>query len=366
MSNHPGPPPHDPSSSAGSEPSVTPYDPTARDLRPGGRGTGATGLDPQAPAGPQGGATFSGVADRSRNGVSPGVVIALVAVGVVIGLGVLAVLIYLLVASLGGLRDEGLRDEGPKPLTTSEQAAEPTRGTAPTSPGPASSSPGRDTTSAGPTTSAAAPDAAGTRALPAPSGKPLVQKSGTFEELTLEQRTENAVTLPAGDDPLLVVWGATGGGEGGSVFLTGAERPGGQPSETLGSVRAGQTGTALVNASSTRRHTAVLYPEGNSGMAWDVKVYPLSAVPRMERGTTVTGEGPGVFRLPQGPARTHSLEVTAEHDVPSVAVYDADDLGLSTAFEYGTSPVTVDVEVGGGEQVVVVESQEKWSFRPAG
>ena len=121
-----------------------------------------------------------------------------------------------------------------------------------------------------------------------------------------------------------------------------------------------------VNASSTRRHTAVLYPEGNSGMEWDVKIYPLSAVPGMERGTTVTGEGPGVFRLPQGPARTHSLEVTAEHDVPSVAVYDADDLGLSSAFEYGTSPATVDVEVGGGEQVVVVESQEKWSFRPAG
>lgn len=193
-----------------------------------------------------------------------------------------------------------------------------------------------------------------------------MRKSGTFEELTLEQRTENAVTLPAGDEPLLVVWSATGGGDSGSVFLTGAERPGGQPSETLGSVRAGQTGTALINASSTRRHTAVLYPEGNSGMAWDVKIYPLSAVPRMERGTTVTGEGPGVFRLPQGPARTHSLEVTAEHDVPSVAVYDADDLGLSSAFEYGTSPVTVDVEVGGGEQVVVVESQEKWSFRPAG
>ena len=294
--------------------------------------------------------------DRSRNGVSPGVVIALVAVGVVIGLGVLAVLIYLLVTSLG---EHGGGD--PEPPLASEQAAEPTRGTAPTSAGPAASSPGRDTT-----TSAAAPDAAGTRALPAPSGKPLVQKSGTFEELTLEQRTENAVTLPAGDDPLLVVWGATGGGEGGSVFLTGAERPGGQPSETLGSVRAGQTGTALVNASSTRRHTAVLYPEGNSGMAWNVKIYPLSAVPRMERGTTVTGEGPGVFRLPPGPARTHSLEVTAEHDVPAVAVYDADDLGLSTAFEYGTSPVTVDVEVGGGEQVVVVESQEKWSFRPAG
>ena len=366
MSNHPGPPPRDPASSAGSEPPVTPYDPAARDFRPGGPRTGAPGPDPQAPAGPQGDATAPGAADRSRNGVSPGVVIALVAVGVVIGLGVLAVLIYLLVTSLGGLRDEGLRDEGPEPLTTSEQAAEPTRGTAPTSPGPAASSPGRDTTSAEPTTSAAAPDAAGTQALPAPSGRPLAQKSGTFEELTLEQRTENAVTLPAGDEPLLVVWSATGGGDGGSVFVTGAERPGGQPSETLGSVRAGQTGTALVNASSTRRHTAVLYPEGNSGMAWDVKVYPLSAVPRMERGTTVTGEGPGVFRLPQGPARTHSLEVTAEHDVPSVAVYNADDLGLSTAFEYGTSPVTVDVEVGGGEQVVVVESQEKWSFRPAG
>ncbi|KMK72703.1 hypothetical protein ACJ65_10385 [Kocuria rhizophila] len=304
-------------------------------------------------------------ADRSRNGVSPGVVIALVAVGVVIGLGVLAVLIYLLVTSLGGLRDEGLRDEGPEPLTTSEQTAEPTRGTAPTSPGPAASSPGRDTTSAEPTTSAAAPDAAGTRALPAPSGKPLVQKSGTFEELTLEQRTGNAVTLPAGDEPLLVVWSATGGGGGGSVFVTGAERPGGSRRRPWARC-ARQTGTALVNASSTKRHTAVLYPEGNSGMAWDVKIYPLSAVPRVERGTTVTGEGPGVFRLPQGPARTHSLEVTAEHDVPSVAVYDADDLGLSTAFEYGTSPVTVNVEVGGGEQVVVVESQEKWSFRPAG
>ena len=366
MSNHPGPPPHDPPGSTGSEPPVTPYDPTARGSRPGRGDAGETGTGPAADSGPPGEATPPGTAARSRNGVSPGVVIALVAVGGVIGLEVLAVLIYLLVTSLGGLRDEGLRDEGPEPLTTSEQAAEPTRGTAPTSPGPAASSPGRDTTSAEPTTSAAAPDAAGTRALPAPSGKPLVQKSGTFEELTLEQRTENAVTLPAGDEPLLVVWSATGGGDGGSVFVTGAERPGGQPSETLGSVRAGQTGTALVNASSTKRHTAVLYPEGNSGMAWDVKVYPLSAVPRMERGSTVTGEGPGVFRLPQGPARTHSLEVTAEHDVPSVAVYDADDLGLSSAFEYGTSPVTVDVEVGGGEQVVVVESQEKWRFRPAG
>ena len=361
MSNRPGPPPHDPPGSSGSEPPVTPYDPAARDFRPGGRGTGEPGPDPQAPAGTQGDATPPGVADRSRNGVSPGVVIALVTVGVVIGLAVLTGLIYLLVTSLGSPRDDG-----PEPLTSSAQVAEPTRGSDPTSPGPAASSAGRDTTSAGPTTSAAAPGAAGTRALPAPNGKPLVQKSGTFQELTLEQRTENAVTLPAGDEPLLVVWSAAGGGDGGSVFVTGAERPGGQLSETLGSVRAGQTGTALVNASSTKRHTAVLYPEGNSGMAWDVKVYPLSAVPRMERGSTVTGEGPGVFRLPQGPARTHSLEVTAEHDVPSVAVYDADDLGLSSAFEYGTSPVTVDVEVGGGEQVVVVESQEKWSFRPAG
>lgn len=364
MSHHPGPPPHDPADGAGPEPPVTAYEPVDHDCREDVRGAGGPvggGTDHTGNGDPQGYGETPATAPRSRNGVSPWVVIVLVGVGALIGLAVLVGLIYLLVASL----DSSPGDE-PAPVATSEGAAEPTRGGERTSPGPASSSSGRESSRPAVSTSAPSSSAAGTQALTAPSGKPLVHESGTFEELTLEQREENAVTLPAGNEPLLVVWSAAGGGDGGSLFLTGAERPGGQSSVTLGSVGPGQTGTALVNASSTKRHTAVLYPEGNSGMAWDVKVYPLSALPEVERGKTVTGEGPGVFRLPQGPARTHSLEVTAEHDVPSVAVYDADDLGLSSAFEYGTSPVTVDVEVGGGEQVVVVESQEKWRFRPAG
>ncbi|WHF21533.1 hypothetical protein QJS66_15120 [Kocuria rhizophila] len=237
-------------------------------------------------------------------------------------------LIYLL-----GRLPRGSPDEGPKPLTH-VGAGGTYPGTAPTEPRPGGVVTGGGTPRArGRTTSAAAPGPAGTRALPAPAGKPLVQKSGTFEELTLEQRTENAVASRPGTSRCWLARSATGGGRR-LAFVTGAERPGGLPSETLGWCARGRR-TALVNASSTRRHTAALYPEGNSG--WRGReVYPLSAVPRMERGTTVTGEVPGLPAA-TGPARTHSLEVTAGARRPFGGADNADDLGLSTAFEYGMS-----------------------------
>ena len=298
------------------------------------------------PGGPQG-----------RDGMSTGWAVVLL-VGA--GLLVLGLVVGLVVLLLGALSTD--EPDDPAPVAASEQASASVRTQSPgrATTGTASSAPSRAASSS------AERAAAGDQRLGVPKAEPLAEKSGTLQETVLDEQDRYSLEVPAGDEPLLVVWTARESERDGTLYLAGFTERGGELSDSLPVVRPGKTGTALINTGSPSGRTGVLYVNGTAGVSWEVKLYPVSAVPRMERGGPVTGSGAGVFRLPEGPGEEYTLDVAAEHDVPSVAVYDPSDLALAQAREHTTSPAQLTVPVGRQERIVVVESEADWTFAPKG
>lgn len=309
MSNRSGPPPHEPR---------------------------VTGYSPPGAGGP-------------RKGVSPALIITGVVLGVLVLAGVLIWLVVSLISEIGF----SLGPDGPEPPAAQRSA--------PAVPGAA------DTTASDP-----GPSADGTAAasgfgkvtpVRVPTDGALASAKGTFSAMVLEEKSSDAVRIPDHDEPLLVVWSNSSPKDNGTFFLTGYDRSGGDITDSLSIVRDGQTGMQLIDLGSGDPRTRVLYPKGNQGVSWRVAVFPLSAVPEAPRGERLTGNGPAALRLPAGKAGEYRLTVKDE-GVPTIEVYDADDLDLWTQFDYGTAPVDLDVSVGAGEQIIQVNAESEWLLEP--
>lgn len=317
------------------------------------------------PEGSQASAPSWNTSAPAREGASVGLVMVLGAVVGLVLLLVIALLAYLAVRTF----DVGGGDE-PGPTSAAEQTPESTGGPADATaeePRDAASSNQEAATSAAATaeaTSASAPVAVkGAQEVGVPSGKPLFRKTGTLEKTAVNEEEENAIPVPAHDGPILVVWSSTGS-DGGRFYVNGQEKQGGKLSASLPMVRPGASGSALINTGGYTTTTGVLYAQGGKGAQWEVRGYALSAVPEVERGKPVTGKGARVFRVPAGAETPYRLTVGDEEDgdYPVVEVYPADDLTLSEQYESGQAPADLDVTVGSGEKIVVVDSQQQWSF----
>ena len=334
------------------------YTPKPGATHPGTRGQGR-------PEGSQARSPSWNTGAPAREGVSMGFVVTLAAAGGLVLLLVIALLAYLAVRTfdLGGAGEPG-------PTGGAEQASESTQGTADATgqePRGAAASNQEAATSAPATaeaTSAPAPVAVkGAQEVGVPSGKPLFRKTGTLEKSTVTDEEKNAILVPAHDGPILVVWSSTGS-DGGRFYVNGHEKQGGKLSASLPMVRPGTSGSALINTGGYTTSTGVLYAQGGKGAQWEVRGYALSAVPEVERGKPLTGKGTRVFRVPAGAETPYRLTVGDEEDgdYPVVEVYPADDLTLSEQYESGQAPADLDVTVGSGEKIVVVDSQQQWSF----
>lgn len=316
--------------------------------------------DAAAPAEPHG-------VGRRRRGASPALILAGVVLGLLVLAGVLIWLVTSLISEIGfplGLGDsqppaarhsmpvlpEAVGTSGarsPKGMTAAPEPAESKSGASrPARSEPAASSgPGNAT------------------ALTVPGEGALVSAEGTFPETVLDEKASAAIRVPEHDEPLLVVWSNLSPRDSGTFFLTGYDRHGGDITEALSIVRDGRTGMRLIDLGPGESRTRMLYPKGNRGVSWRVRVFPLSALPEAERGERLAGNGPAALRLPAGKAGGYRLSVKGE-GVPRIEVYDAGDLDLSTQFEYGTAPVDLDVTVGAGEQIIQVDADAEWLLEP--
>lgn len=286
----------------------------------------------------------------ARESVPVGVAVALVAVGALVLLLVVGLLVFvgLKTFSAGGGDD-------PAPESTGEVA------TPREEAGASSSGQAADGTTV---PSPGAKADTGAHPLPAPTGKALFHKSGTFAESSLTEGDPAAtITVPSHDGPMLLVWKAGGTGKG-LFFVSGKDKTGGTTSMSTTLLRSGQTGSRLINEGGLTRDTGVLYAQGNKGMTWEVTGYPFSSVPEVQRGATVAGNGSAVFRIPAGASTGYTLSVPGQDkaDVPTVEVYPADDLSLPDAHQWHQAPADLDVTVGEGDRYVVVETEQAWSF----
>lgn len=293
---------------------------------------------------------------KPREGTSVKTAILLIGVAALIGLLVLGALLWAITRTVPTLFGGGEEDPPAPPPTTA--VAQPTQEREPTtSPSAAASS----APTRGETTEPERPVAQG-GSLQAPTGDPLFSKEGEFTETVLEESDEIAIEVPDHDGPLLITWSVTSDRESGGVFLNAHESKSGEMTEHMGSVSDGQTGMWLIDADPDEPKTTVIYPQGNGDTQWKVQGFPVSEVPRVERGAEVTGSGPGVFAVPAGDEQDYRF--TSEEGVPRVEVYDADDLSSWHQFEYGTGPVELDVTAGSSDQILMVHADGGWTLEP--
>lgn len=308
--------------------------------------------DDSGGAAPQEYASAYGSAN-TREGTSVGTAVLLIVLAAVIGLLVLGALVWSITRIAPNLLSGGEEDP-PPPAPTSVQPT-------------ATQEPGRTTSStvaASPQTTPAEPSRPVARGgtLTAPTADPLFSKEGEFTELVLDEKDEFAIEVAEHDEPLLITWSVTTDRERGGVFLNAYESKGGDMTEHMGSVGDGQTGMWLIDADPDEPQTTVIYPEGNGDTQWKVQGFPLSEVPRVNRGSEVTGSGPAVIAIPAGDEQDYRFR--SEEGVPRVEVYNADDLSQWVQFEYGTGPVELDVTAGSSDQIIMLHADEDWTLEP--
>lgn len=296
-------------------------------------------------------------AAKSREGTSVKTAVLLIVIAGLIGLVILGALVWAVTRVAPTLLPGGDEEPGAAPTAAVAQPSQ-TR-----EPGPTASSPvaSPETTNPARTTEPEAP-AARSGTLTAPTGDPLFSEEGEFTEMVLESRDEFAIDVPEHDGPLVITWSVTSERDNAGVFLNAYESKGGEMTEHIGAVENGQTGTWIIDANPDAPKTTVLYPEGNGDTQWKVEGFPLSDLPRVERGAEVSGSGPAAFAIPAGDEQDYRF--ASEEGVPRVEVYDADNLSSWTQFEFGTGPVELDVTAGGDEQVFLLHADSDWTLQP--
>lgn len=221
------------------------------------------------------------------------------------------------------------------------------------------------TTSHLPTTPAAQePARNGEVKITAPTSGAVFEASGTMTQMQLDPNEDDVIQMPTADEPFLVTWANSAPGGNGLLYVVGFEKPGGEIKGSLRAIKPGQTGMGVINRDPGSKGASVLYPQGNKGVKWKIKGFPLSSAPSVDRGVTAKGTGPAVVRIKAGAEVDYIFKGLGSNDAVSISVYDAKHLEYWDEYEFGTSPTPLTVPMAEGERLVVVESGGDWTLSP--